>query len=278
MLRRVKNPRMKLSLLCIIMPSCFISAASEVLRRITILGWTRALLCGGLIFMSAAVAGCLGEDKQTSLQVRLAELEAGKQYLSEEIKKLQLENTKLKHELANAKKELADLSTHTQKVRQLNSALRNDAQALRSAFERLKADHEKLLIENIELKKELKERGRPATVASVVGPRKQQGRSSEKHPPNNEERRGTACDAIVQLIQRCEAVMKNYRGDERRQKLRTLRAQFLDLTKSAPTDATQALDAWLADLSRLSTDPLDAAMFPLFVRKNAILKACTRTE
>lgn len=255
-----------------------ISCVTEFMVRILEPGRSRRCLCTAALIIVATVAGCYSGDKQTSPQVRIAELDATKQYLSDEVKKLQTENARLKQELALTKKELADLSVHTDKVRQLNSAMLNDTQALRSTLEKLKAEHEKLVIENIELKKELAERGKPTTVASAVGPRKGPPVSSQKMQPAVEEKSSTPCDAIVQLVQRCEAVVRNYKGDEQRQKLRTLRAQFRELTKSAPADAAESLNSWLADLSRLSTDPLDAAMFPLFVRKNAILKACVKTE
>ncbi len=259
-------------------PICILSTARDFFCWV--FSQSVNIRCLGVSWLLVAVlaGGCNNGDKQASFQVRVAELDARNQYLSQEINKLQTENGSLKRDLALAKKELAELSAHTEKVRQLNSALLNDTEALRNAFDKLKAEHEKLVIENIELKRELTERRRPMTMASAVGPRKNPPGSSEKTRSAGEEKVPTPCEAIVQLVQRCEEVARNYKGDEQRQRLRTLHAQFQELTEKAPTQATEALNAWLTDLSRLSADPLDAALFPLFVRKHAILKSCVRQD
>lgn len=237
----------------------------------------RMLLVAAAMLAAAAVGGCAGRDNQPSLEARMAELKAEKQTLADELKNLQTENAKLKREVGLAKKELADLTVHTDKVRQLNAALLQDTQALRAAFEKLKAEHEKLLIENIQLKKELSERGQGMSSVKAVGPRKNLTATTNARP-SNEERPLSPCEAITLLVQRSEAIARNYKGDEQKQRLRTLRAQFEQLIKNAPSDAADAFNAWLKDLSRLSSDPLDAATFPLLARKNAVLKACVKKD
>jgi len=226
----------------------------------------------------ASLGGCTGRDSQPSLEARMAELTAEKQRLADELKNLQTENAKLKREVGVAKRELADLTAHTDKVRQINAALQQSTQALREAFEKLKTDHEKLLIENIQLRKELSERGQGMISAKAVGPRKEPPSATTNEGPPKGERPISPCEAINLLLQRSEAIARNYKGDEQRQRLRALRAQFEQLIKNAPADAADAVNAWLKDLSRLSSDPLDAATFPLLVRKNAVLKACIKSD
>ncbi|MGC8906887.1 MAG: hypothetical protein ACP5M0_05535 [Desulfomonilaceae bacterium] len=238
----------------------------------------RMLLVAAAMLSAAAVGGCAGRDNQPSLEARMAELKAEKQTLADELKNLQTENAKLKREAGLVKKELADLTVHTDKVRQLNAALLQDTQALRAAFEKLKAEHEKLLIENIQLKKELSERGQGMSSVKAVGPRKNLPAATTNARPSNEERPLSPCEAINLLVQRSEAIARNYKGDEQKQRLRTLRAQFQQLIKNAPADAADAVNAWLKDLLRLSSDPLDAATFPLLARKNAVLKACIKKD
>ncbi len=236
----------------------------------------RMLLCALMILAVPALDGCVGGDSQGSLEARVAELAAEKQRLSDELKNLQSQNAVLNRELTAVKRELSDLTVHADKVRQLNSALMNDTQALRAAVEKLKTEHERLLIENIQLKKELADRSRPTTAAA--GPRKEPRISPQKAPWASQDAETTPCEAIIQLLQRSEAIARNYKGDEQRQRLRTLRAQFEELIKKAPSGAADAVNAWLRDLSRLSFDPLDAAMFPLLVQKNAVLKACIKSD
>lgn len=243
-------------------------------QNLSAIALTCSLLCGLILVLG--MVGCLPDAKRQSMEFRISDLLTEQKQLHEQVKFLESERTRLAGDLEKVSRELSDLGEHANKLRQLNTALQDDTRALREAYESLREEHTKLLLKNPDLK------GGP-------GDSPQGGyipRPTVKDPTNEaqEAQQGenvvygaiTPCEAMIHFLQSSETVLRQYKGYERIQKLRVIRAQFSHLMENAPPEAREAADSWLTDLLRLQADPSDPSVIPFMSKRHRLLKACVK--
>jgi hypothetical protein len=228
------------------------------------------------LILVVGIAGCLPDARRESLEVQMSRLLSEKNQMSEQAKLLESERTRLAGDLEKMSRELADLGEHANKLRQLNAALQEDARALRAAYEVLREEHAKLLLNNPDLKGGPRD---PNPGGYILKPTVKEP-TNEAREVQQEENvvygTITPCEAMIRFLQSSEAALRQYKGYERIQKLRVIRAQFFHLMENAPPEAREAADSWLTDLVRLQADPSDPSVVPFMSKRHRLLKACVK--
>lgn len=243
-------------------------------RYVRVIGLTSSVVWG--VILVVGIVGCLPDGKRESLEVQMSRLVSEKNQMAEQVNLLELERARLAGDLEKMSRELADLGEHANKLRQLNAALQEDTRALRAAYEVLREEHAKLLLNNPELKEGPRDPnpGRYILKPTVKEP------TNEAQEVQQEETvvygAITPCEAMIHFLQSSEAVLRQYKGYERIQKLRVIRAQFFHLMENAPPEAREAADSWLTDLVRLQADPSNPSVIPFMSKRHRLLKACVK--
>jgi len=230
-----------------------------------------------LVMVLLGMAGCLSDGQRESLQTHITQLAGENKLLSEQVKRLEADRAGVSNDLLRVSRELADLTEHAERLRQLNAALQEDARALRGAYESLREEHTRLLLKELELRRKPHDprhalQPKPTTQESKTEAAEVSGR--EDIPDASI----TPCEAMIHFLQKSEAAIRQYKGYERLQKIRVIRAQFFQLIEKAPREVREAAESWLEDLIRVQADPSDPSMNPFLSKRHRLLKACIKEQ
>ncbi len=241
-----------------------------------VIGLSSSVVWG--VILVVGIVGCLPDAKRESVEVQMSRLLSEKNQMSEQVKLLELERTRLAGDMERMSRELADLGEHANKLRQLNAALQEDTRALRGAYEVLWEEHAKLLLNNSDLKGGTRD---PNPGRYILKPKVKEPTNDAQEVQQEENvvyGTITPCEAMIRFLQSSEAALRQYKGYERIQKLRVIRAQFFHLMENAPPEAREAADSWLTDLVRLQADPSNQSVIPFISKRYRLFKACASKQ
>ncbi len=241
----------------------------------------------GAIFLCLIVAVAYGcstykEDFEKA-KGTISELEGKIRILTDKVDTLQKEIKNLQDESEKLSKEKAGLTIQTSRLQKDNTTLsenlaqlKKQSAKLEKTASELKKENEKLTQNNKDLKDEISTltRGRASTGESVK-PRENLLGAPQPRPKTDAAR--SPCDALVEYMRSCVAILRGASGEERTKRLQALRSEYMDKMRGAPAKAISEAEAWVTEAVRYLDTPADDSVFRVLVRRNAALKACGKS-
>lgn len=241
---------------------------------------TRCLPFAFLIVLTLAAGGCgyREELESTKQQVsRLssqagkltevaAKLEKDKQQLKEEVAALTDIKTKLFQNLDDLKKAKAAGDLENAQLKKKNTELQHELQSFKSR----EADLERQMDG---LKKQLAD----AASRGPAGEEKAHDKSGVKShvqealqgPPESD-----PCDAVIQYMKTGAKIIKEQKGEKRRELLQDLRKEYRNRIQGAPESAKKAAEEWIAEASKTWDKADSQSTYKLLRARNIVLDAC----
>jgi uncharacterized phage infection (PIP) family protein YhgE len=238
------------------------------------------LVCLAVIVM----AGC-GKQKE--------ELESAKQ----QIERLSAETKNLTESFAGLGKEKERLNDSMTLLSEKNAALEREVAALEKAKASVDRENRKLKDEAEQARKEVAslkqqkidleretetlKKGAGTSLTPLKEPEtgvtedvsKPGAQQSASKPPQA----ASPCDAVLQYMKKSQAIVRQYKGEERAKLLQQVKEEFSSLMRGAPEKAIKAADLWVNEVVRVWDNPREDSAFILLSNKKRVLESCHKT-
>ncbi|MDQ1239942.1 MAG: hypothetical protein QG577_2128 [Thermodesulfobacteriota bacterium] len=241
---------------------------------------TRCLLLAFLIVLTLAGGGCGYKQELESAKQQVtrlssevgkltevaAKLEKDKQQLKEEVAALTDIKTKLVQNLDDLKKSKVAGDLENAQLKKKTTELQNELQSFKSR----EADLERQMDR---LKKQLAD----AASHGPAGEDKAQDQSGVKSrvqaaPQGTQE--SDPCDAVIQYMKTGAKIIKEQKGEKRRELLQDLKKEYRNRMQGAPDSAKKAAEEWVGEASKVWDKPHDQSTYNLLRARNIVLEAC----
>ena len=204
-----------------------------------------------------------------SLKNNFARLEEEKNKLNEEMKILTEKDKVLRDQVAALEKAKASLAGELDTANKKMEATQREFESLKKQKKDLESEVEKLKKTPPPPPPLPKESERPSTGAPAI--------STPPQSVSSPQQTMSPCDALIQYMKKCQAIIRQFKAEERTQKLTQVKQEFAPRMQGAPEKALKAAENWVEEVIRVWDDPREDSAFIILSNKDVVLKSCNKT-
>lgn len=201
-----------------------------------------------------------------SLSERLAGLDQEKTRLSEQTKLLAEKNEVLRNQVAALEKAKTSLEKDLEAARKSNQATAAELQSVKTQ----KAD--------LEREVEALKKSAGAAPALPAEPKEQASGAAMQAAPDKgaspAHAKASPCDALLRYMRRSQAIVRQYKGEERTKMLQQVKQELEPHMNGAPEKALAAAEKWVNEMVRVWDNPRSDSAYILLSNKAVVLDTC----